>query len=159
LEQPIASVRITVAVSIPADKSGASDYIGQGALVWLSKGDTALLSANTGDHNSDGKGNISFVAECNPDNTYMGRPIKRLTDAEYIQVGFAQSYVPMNSVVAGGKVTFVVNNQVTLNFTVPPQTLAMEHEFGQMATLMFIRDLKEGLAPLRQAESVDQKSP
>jgi hypothetical protein len=159
LKQPIASVRITVTASIPSDKSGASEYVGQGAIVWLSKGDTALLSANAGDHSSDGKGNISFVAECSPDNSYMGKPIGRLTDAEYIQVAFAQEYMPINSIVTGGKVTFVVNNQVTLNFSVPRQTLAVERELGRMATLMFVRDLKDGLAPLLKAETVDQKSP
>jgi len=154
LEQPIASARITVSVSIPANKGRTpSELVGQGGIVWLSRGVTALLSANAGDHSIDDKGNISFVADCLPDNPYMGKPIKRLTDAEYIQVAFGQEYMPINSVVDGGKVTVVVNNQVTLNFTVPPQTMSMERKFGRMATLMFITDLKDGLTSLRQTES------
>ena len=149
LRQPIASVRITGNISMPTDKRAASDYIGGGVIVFLVRGATSMLAGHVGEQHVDGKGNIRFAIQCDPDdpdNTYMGKPIEKLAEAEYIQVAFKQTDVPINSQVAGGKITFVVNNQITLSFSVPAQTLNTQAKFGDMGTLMFVRDLKPGFS-------------
>lgn len=148
LLQPIASASISVAVSIPSDIRKMNDYLGDGAVAYLMLGKEVMIGGSIGQHYTDGKGNIRFAFECNQNSPQIGKPIKSLAEAEYILVGFKQTFVPLNTEVVSGEVIIVINNQVRLRFVVPKQTLSEQAPIGEMATLMFIRDIKDGLKPL-----------
>ncbi|HAV61499.1 MAG TPA: hypothetical protein DCY13_03940 [Verrucomicrobiales bacterium] len=71
-----------------------------------------------------------------------------MNDAEYIQIVFKQSSIPLGTLLEGGEVVFTINDRLALRFPINKQVMNTQAKFGEMATLAFVRDIGQGLAPL-----------
>ncbi|MEA3186778.1 MAG: hypothetical protein QOD99_608 [Chthoniobacter sp.] len=90
---------------------------------------------------SDGKTSYRIVCTAPVDVPYMGKPISKLVDSEYIQTKLG--FVNTDTVVTGGSVVGVINNTITLDFIIPAQTTGSNG--------IMIPNLSDGLKPLRRS--------
>lgn len=79
------------------------------------------------------------------DSPAVGKPIESLKQAQYIQVEFNQ--MPTNSLVTDGKVIFVVNDSVRLEFAIPQQQSDERR--------VFVRNLSEGMKSLASNKAIE----
>jgi hypothetical protein len=142
LRQPIASATANVILTIKSDNAVSSHYMDRGGGVAFAQGNSALLTASSYESwgNQMGNGEVRYtgnftMAAVDP---ALGKPIEFLKQAQYIQIEFV--VMPENSTVTGGKVIFVINGSMRLEFDIPKQ-----QSNGQR---VFIRDLAVGLKPL-----------
>ena len=145
LNKPITTAQFTLLITFQDRKDTLGLSIGSGAFAALAVGKSALLSASTAEHISDADGHARAVMDCPFDAPYMGKPVKSLTAAEYIQLEFADGFVPINTDIASGQVVLVINNEVKLIFDIPPQKVTDKLD-GQPG--LILRDIKKGLEPL-----------
>ena len=157
LSKPIASAKFSVLINFQSLKEKASRYLGGGAAVALAKGTNALLEASAVEHFSDGDGHSRFLMDCAFDAPYMGKPTRALAETEYIQLYFRDTFAPIGIEISGGKVVLLINNQITLNFDIPAQTVSQQQDGYPV---IVIRDVQKGLQPLLTppSESVPDKA-
>lgn len=149
LGKPIASARFTIVINFDNKKeermitmSGAFIYLGaEGA----DKKGTALLWADAPQRSSDGECHSRLIATCPFDAPYMGKPIRALAEALFIQIEFADDFVPIDTELEGGQVVLVLNEQVTLNFSIPAQVV--KEKLNDHPAII-IKDIQDGLSPL-----------
>jgi len=140
--RPIAGATATVVLTIKSDENVSSHFMDRGGCAALATGSTALLQASSHESwgNQIGNSTVRYrgVFTMPADSTAVGKPIESLRQAKYIQTEF--NMMPTNSLVTGGKVIFVVNDSIRLEFEVPEQRSDERR--------VFIRNLSEGMKPL-----------
>ena len=141
-KQPIASATATVVLTIRSDAKLNSHFMGSNGYAIFGRGNSALLQASSHESwgNQIGNSTVRYrgVFTMPADSTAVGKPIESLKQAQYIQAEFGA--MPTNSLITGGKVIFVVNDSVRLEFAVPEQRSDERR--------VFIRNLTEGMKPL-----------
>jgi hypothetical protein len=147
-KKPIASAMATVTVDVLTDDPQQSAF-GLGGWVAFGSGHDTLLMGYTQQTYATGpndKGIAEYRIVCTSpgDSPYMGKPISKLLDSQYIQSVFNEKFLPIHVQVTGGKVVWVINNAVTLAFEIPPQRAEKKG--------IFIWDLNDGMKPLREAK-------
>ena len=145
LEQPIASVTISLQINVENNKTSAGRNLGAPSYIGLGKGTQAILSGNAAEFMSDADGHYQILFACPVDDPYMGKPIRSLVDAEYIQMEFLESVIPLNTKIGGGKIVFVINNQVTLKCDIPAQVVKDKLDDHPA---FLIKDIQSMLKPL-----------
>lgn len=142
LRQPIASATAKVILTVKSDDTVNMHYMSQGGYATFAQGKNALLKASSYESwgKQIGNGEVQYSGDftMSADDSAVGKPIEFLKQAQYIQMEF--TVMPGNSVVTGGKVIFVINGSIRLEFDIPKQP-----SDGQR---VFIRDLTVGLKPL-----------
>ena len=125
LKKLIASASATVEISIESDKQINTHYADRGGYLAFAKGSDAILVCEA-DHSyarQTGKGEVIYrgVFHMPATDSAVGKPIKFLEDAEYLQISFLK--IPKNSSVVSGKAIIVVNGSQRFEFPVPPQKM------------------------------------
>jgi hypothetical protein len=97
-------------------------------------------------------GKVRYTFICDqlvPESTFINEPVATLLETSFIQLEFTDSLIPEGTVIDRGDIVLVVNNRVSMRFQIPPQTLRAPTDAGSShATIGFVYDLKDGLAPL-----------
>jgi hypothetical protein len=148
LDEPIASARVMVFFTVSNNKQPATQMDGQVSAVAFAKGASVLFQGGTFIHNSDGNGNYNLTVDFPMNDPYMGKSVRSIADAEYIQIEFDKDFVPLNTNLTGGQVILTINNRVTLKFKIPAQNVTQI--IRQDRPAISVRDLDEGLAPLKR---------
>lgn len=155
LRQAIASATATVSLDILRDDPIFGGGIGIGGVIAFGKGNDALLEGGVAQFGSgdakmeNGANKYQFVCPASVDSNYMGKPISDLLDAQYIQI--ESPLLKKGSSVLSGSVVWVINNSITLKFTIPPQVPDDKSQ-------IFIRDLSDGFKPLVHVQSTANNS-
>jgi hypothetical protein len=145
LSSPIGSAKFTLLVNFKDKKEPKSNYFGTGAAVALGVDGKTVIAGGTADHFSDGDGHSRVVFESPFDSPYMGKPVRSLSEAKYLQIQFADGFVPVDTELGAGRVVLLINSQVTLTFDVPAQKVTTKIPEG---TMIVLTDVQQGLAPL-----------
>lgn len=149
LAKPIASAKFTLAINFKDKKEAQSNYFGSGAAALLAVGTQVILGGGVAEHNSDGQGHSRVVFDCPFDVVSMGKPVRSLSEAQFLELQFADGFVPVDTELSEGKVVLLINNEITLTFEVPAQKVTQKLEGGtQQGTLIRITDIQKALAPL-----------
>lgn len=142
LKQGIATVTATVEIRIKSDADVGSHFMDQGGYVALGQGADGLIVAQGVDSfgNRTGDGEVTYrgVFAMAADASAVGKPIEFLRGGQYVQTELQA--MPEDSTILGGKVIFVINNSLHLEFKVPAQKADKRR--------VFIRDVVAGMKPL-----------
>jgi hypothetical protein len=151
MTQPIASITATVDLLLTVQDPKGSTNI-EGSPAWIAfgkdKSPVALGYTSRTSYVKEGPTTVRFRFTVNiqPDADIMGKGMAALTDSEYLQIMLPTDWIPLDTPVTSGRVTWVVNNVITLKFTVPAQrTVRVE---GETNGGVFVRSLSEGLSNL-----------
>lgn len=149
LDNPIASARFSAVINFKSRKEELATHM-SGAIIYLGregsdKKGAAMLHGGTSLRSSDGHGHSRLIIDCPFDAPYMGKPIRTLTEASFIQVEFADDFVPIDTELDAGRIVLVLNNQVTLSFEIPAQVVK-EKLNGKPGFV--VNDIQNGLKPL-----------
>jgi hypothetical protein len=143
LKEPIASAVATVTVNLKT-VNPRGNSLGPGGIVAFGRGPNGLLIGGVnqmqGWTTPDGISHYRIAAPCQSDDTYMGKPVESLSDAQYIQIDL--SAIPPNTDILGGSVVWVINSRITLKFDIPPQRSSSQSH-------LMIGDLSSGMSVLR----------
>lgn len=154
LNKPITSARFTLLINFKEKKEALSNYFGSGAGASLGVGDLVLLGGATADHNSDGNGHSRVVFDCPFDVSSMGKPVRSLSDARFLELQFADGFVPIDTELDDSRVVIVINNEITLNFEIPAQSVTRQIDrLNEKGTWIRTWDIQKGLAPLTKQPS------
>ena len=149
LQDPIASASATATIDVLTDKPyNVGSNIGEGGAIAFCSGDDAFLIAKTTNNETmetaSGQGKYQIVGICSVDDMYMGKSVNSLLNAKYIQIIYPKSLIPVDTMILGGKVVWVINNRITLKFDIPMQAAK---EYGANSGII-IQGISDGLQPL-----------
>jgi hypothetical protein len=127
-KQLIRTATSTVEVTVESNENINTQYMDKGGYLAICKGQDALLvtSATSCFARQLGNNQVLYrgVFELNVTSDVTQKPVSFLKTAEYIQIWF----VPMaeKSMVLNGKAICTINNNVRLEFYIPPQKMSKE---------------------------------
>jgi hypothetical protein len=138
-----ASLIATVEVSGEKPKPGLAMNIGGNSVAAFAVRKEAVLVFGTNTYGADSSGNYYFNAPCGTESKWLGKQIKELRLAEYLQI--IHRDIKEETEVSGGEAILIINGNVRLTFKIPPQktTMTGKNEFS-----VLVRDLSEGFSPL-----------
>jgi len=144
LHKPILVANATVEVKITSDWDFNGRVTNTKAHLAFVKGDKPLLITSSIGYTAKQTGNDEVVYKAKLDmdakDSAVGNPASFLGDAEYIQIEFGR--MPSDCRVLGGDVICIINNSISLKFSIPPQKLVNKQ--------IFIRNLTESLQVLNE---------
>jgi hypothetical protein len=122
LGKPIASVRFTVSIDM-LDRNDPGHDIDSSMLLILGNGDKGILWGTTTEHFETEQGHRRYFIDVPFDAAQMGKPVATLSEADRIIMQFKENMVPLGTKIAGGQIAMLVNNQITVVFEIPAQTI------------------------------------
>lgn len=145
LRQNIASATVSLRIAIVGSNALQGGVMGATAVsAGFGKGSEALIWAVGSSLMKAGEQNENWIYQGEGVATapeYLGKPILRLLDAEYIQIEVSGNAKKEQMRISGGKVAWVINGIVRLSFDIPDQV----SNDGKV----YVRNLTDGLNPLR----------
>ena len=151
--QPIRAAKATVELQAESDDKVNTTYMDRGGFFALASGNTPMLVTSGREANAHQLGNrrILWRAVWNMDasDQAVGKRVKSLRDAEYCQITFLM--MPKNSKILGGSVRLTINNDVQLDFLIPPQQAVEDR--------IFVRDISRVLSSLQEKTSEQAVAP
>jgi len=144
LDKPIVVANATVEVKIASDWDFDGRVANTKAHLAFVKGDKPMLITSAIGYTASQTGNDEVVYKAKLDmdakDSAVGNPASFLKDADYIQIEFGR--MPSDSSVLGGDAICIINNSVSLKFSIAPQRVVNNR--------IFIRDLSESLQVLNE---------
>ena len=127
-KQLIRTASATVEVIISSKENVNANYMDQGGYLAFAKGQDALLvvSAITCLGKQIGSDKVLYrgVFELDATSEATRKQVIFLKDAEYLQIGFKP--IPEKQQVLSGKAIVTINNNVRVEFTIPPQMMTKD---------------------------------
>jgi len=121
--KPILTATVTVEVVVESHEEINTHYMDSGGYCAFGKGDAPLLIAVSNDSYartiSTGETTYRSVFEMDASDRSIGKPLRSLLDAEYVQIVFNQ--IPDTATVVGGSAIVTINSSVRLEFKIPTQ--------------------------------------
>jgi hypothetical protein len=142
LKQEIAAVRFTVIIDFKSPKEGHVRDLDSGMAIILvvpsgkKDEDRGILWGTTFEHVSNGQGESRFVIDAPFDTYSMGKTVSSLADVDKIVMHFKEQFMPVGADIEGGQVVMVVNNQITVNFKIPPQVVSQRLDSEKTAIML-----------------------
>ncbi len=122
--RPLASASASVEVVTDSPAQVSAHFIDQGGYIAFGNGSEAFLTASSVDSfgNTIGKNEVLYrsVFQMPADDKMVGKPLRNIADAEYIQVEF--SAMSENQKIVRGKAVVVFNGGLRAEFAIPAQT-------------------------------------
>lgn len=151
--QPIRAAKATVELQAESDDQVNTTYMDRGGFFALAKGNAPVLVASGREADARQLGNrrVLWRAVWNMDasDQAVGKRVRSLRDAEYCQITFLM--MPKNSKILSGSVRLTINNDVQLDFTIPPQQAVEDR--------IFVRDISRVLNSLQEKTSEQSVAP
>ena len=123
--RPLASASASVEVVTDSPSQVSAHFIDQGGYIAFGKGSEAVLTASSADSfgNTIGKNEVLYhsVFQMPADDKLVGKPLRSIADADYIQLEF--SAMGENQKVVRGKAVVVFNGGLRAEFEIPAQTM------------------------------------
>ncbi len=145
--QPIRAAKATIELQAESDDQVNTTYADRGGYFALARGTTPMLVAagREADARQLGNRRVLWRAVWNMDTSdqAVGKRVKSLRDAEYCQITFLM--MPKKSKILNGSVRLTINNEVQLDFAIPPQHAVEDR--------IFIRDISKVLSSLQEKTS------
>jgi hypothetical protein len=136
VSQPIHIGSAVVELVEETDRKDGAHFLDGASYLALGHGSDALITFRSLDSfaNQNGKNEVLWRATLSLDLTdpAVGKPIRDLRDAEYIQLGFGQ--LKKGAAIKSGTVTVTLNTAVRLQVAIPAQKVDEEAR-------VFVRDL------------------
>jgi hypothetical protein len=133
--QAIQGATITVELVVASDQQINTTYMDSGGYAAFGRGAESLLAAGATQSRAmqNGKGEVLWrgVFTMDAADVAIGKPVRSLKQAEYLQIGFHQ--LPPDAQIKSGRALVTINNAVRLEIGVPAQVL----DQGRI----FVRDL------------------
>jgi hypothetical protein len=145
LNEPIIAATCTVSIETNADTGDGSLFM-SGAYAAYGTDGAALLVARSSTHLILPKGKFEFTAPASVFDVMMNKPVNTLTTAQFIQIGFHEEALKGVTEVLGGSVVWVINNRISLRYSIPPQPLIKQAK----ELRIFVRDLRAGIEQFEQ---------
>jgi hypothetical protein len=98
-----------------------------------------VLIATTTEHFSY-EHEFRWTAEAQYDSAAMGKPISELAAVREIVLHFKQKVIPVGTVIESGELAMVVNNQLTVKFSIRGQTIK---KVDQNNTVVVLDDVRK----------------
>lgn len=137
--QPIHSGSAIIEMLVTTDQKYGNHFMDSGAYAAICHGPEPMLIMKSGDsyaiQNGDGEVKWRAVLSLDLADPSMGKPIRHLKDADFVQLAFGQ--LPEGSIVKSGSLVITLNSAVRIEFAIPAQKVAEK--------IFFIREM----APLK----------
>jgi hypothetical protein len=116
-----ANATVTLFAIDKAHQGKNTKLIGQGGFAAFAKGTNALLAVATSDLTIVDRdtNTVSWIAEMSGGDEGIGKPIQSLLESDRVEIFFHT--IDTNVIVIGGKVDFILNSAVRIEFDIPPQ--------------------------------------